>query len=129
MDETKDKIEKYIEILRRQLNVELVIIFGSYLTERFSDESDIDILVAAVEFSTMSKLEAYKILSKPIWELKLNIDPIPVTVEEISDYPRASFLSEVMSSGKVVYRKAAWYPFKKDGVQQGRVYLYYGGPK
>ena len=42
MDETKDKIEKYIEILRRQLNVELVIIFGSYLTERFSDESDID---------------------------------------------------------------------------------------
>lgn len=107
MDETKDKIEKYIEILRRQLNVELVIIFGSYLTERFSDESDIDILVAAVEFSTMSKLEAYKMLSKPIWELKLNIDPIPATVEEISDFPKASFLSEVMSSGKVVYRNAA----------------------
>lgn len=107
MDETKDKIEQYIEILRQQLNVELIIIFGSYLNERFSDESDIDILVAATEFNHMSKLEAFKILSRPIWDLKLNIDPIPATMEEIRDYPKASFLSEILNTGRVIYRKSA----------------------
>lgn len=107
MDETKDKIERYIDILRQQLNVELIIIFGSYLTGKFSDDSDIDILIAAAEFSEMSKLEAFNILSRPIWELKINIDPVPATMEEIRNYPRASFLSEIMKTGRVIFRKSA----------------------
>lgn len=104
MDEkTEAKIGKYIEILRKQLNVELIIIFGSYLTNKFTDESDIDILVVASDFSKMNKLDAYKILSKPIWTVKLNIDPIPAAPEEIKNYKKASFLSEIMNSGKVIF--------------------------
>jgi predicted nucleotidyltransferase len=108
MDEaTETKIEKYIEILRKQLNIEVIIVFGSYLTDAFSKDSDIDILVVASEFSKMSKLDAYKILSKPIWDVKLNIDPIPAAPEEIKNYKKASFLSEIMNSGKVVFPKSA----------------------
>lgn len=107
MDETKAKIDKYIDILRGRLTVELVIIFGSYLSDEFTDDSDIDIMVAATEFSHMSKLEAFKILSKPIWELELNIDPIPVTMEEVRHHSKASFMSEVINTGRVMYRKSA----------------------
>jgi predicted nucleotidyltransferase len=108
MDETTEtKIEKYIAALRKQLNIELIVIFGSYLTERFSSDSDIDILVVASEFSKINKLEAYKILSRPIWDIKLNIDPIPAAPEEIKSHQKASFLSEIMNSGKVVFPKSA----------------------
>ncbi len=107
MDETKFKIEKYIEILQQQLNIELIIIFGSYLKDSYSRDSDIDILVVASEFSRMSKLDAYKMLSRPMWDLKINIDPIPATPEEVQEYDRASFLAEVMNTGKIVYQKSA----------------------
>ena len=107
MGETEAKIEEYIEILKKELNIELIIIFGSYLTTEFSDESDIDLLIVASEFSNISKMEAFKILSRPIWEVKLNIDPIPAAPEEIKSYTKASFLSEIMNTGKVVYPRSA----------------------
>jgi predicted nucleotidyltransferase len=108
MDETTEtKIEKYIASLKQQLNIELIVLFGSYLTGEFSKDSDIDILVVASEFSKISKLEAYKILSKPIWDIQLNIDPIPAAPEEIQNYQKASFLTEIMDSGKIVFPKSA----------------------
>ena len=103
MGEIQTKLEKYIELLKKQLHIERVIIFGSYLTDRFSADSDIDILVVAKEFSKMNKLEAFKILSKPIWEVKLNLDPIPASPEEIRNYKKASFLAEILNTGKVAY--------------------------
>lgn len=107
MGETEVKIEKYIETIRKQLDIELIVIFGSYLTGRFSDESDIDLLIVASEFSRMSKLEAFKILSKPIWDLKLNVDPIPAAPEDVKDYNRASFIHEIMNTGRVLFPKSA----------------------
>lgn len=107
MEQAKAKIERYINIIRSQLNVEMIVIFGSYLRDAYTDDSDIDILVVATEFSQMSKLEAYKILSKPIWELKVNLDPIPATPEEIKNYDHASFMAEIMNTGKVLYQKSA----------------------
>ena len=107
MDETEVKLERYIEILRQQLNVELIVIFGSYLSGAYTEDSDIDILVVAAEFSQMSKLEAYRILSRPLWDLKINLDPIPATTDEIKNYHRASFLAEVINTGQIIYQKSA----------------------
>ncbi len=107
MDETQNKLEQYIETLKKQLDIVTIIIFGSYLTNRFSAGSDIDILVVAKEFSKMNKLEAFKILSKPIWEVKLNLDPIPASPEEIRSIKRASFLAEILKTGRVLYPKSA----------------------
>lgn len=107
MDDTQNKLEKYIETLKKQLDIVTIIIFGSYLTNRFTADSDIDILVVAKEFSKMNKLDAFKILSKPIWEVKLNLDPIPASPEEIKSIKKASFLAEIFNTGKVVYSKSA----------------------
>ena len=107
MGKTEDKIEKYIAVIKNQLDVELIVIFGSYLTDRFSAESDIDMLIVASEFSKMSKLEAFKILSKPIWDLRINVDPIPAAPAEMKDYKRASFLYQIMNTGRVLYPKSA----------------------
>lgn len=107
MDDTQNKLEQYIETLKKQLDIVTIIIFGSYLTNRFTADSDIDILVVAKEFSKMNKLEAFKILSKPIWEVKLNLDPIPASPEEIKSIKKASFLAEIFNTGKVVYSKFA----------------------
>jgi len=107
MGEIQIKLEKYIETLKTQLNIETIVIFGSYLDGRFTVDSDIDILVVAKEFSKMDKLEAFKILSKPIWDVKLNIDPIPASPEEIRDKQKASFLAEILNTGEIVYSRAA----------------------
>ena len=65
----KDKIDEYIDIVRKMIDIDTVIIFGSFFNPDFNAEnSDIDILIVSDDFKNMSKLDAYKILSDPLWE-------------------------------------------------------------
>ncbi len=108
MDKTKDKIDEYIDIIRKVIDIDTVIIFGSFLNPGFNAEnSDIDILIVSNDFKNMSKLDAYKIVSDPLWDLKINIDPIPVSKDEIRNHDSASFISEIIRTGKVFYKKTA----------------------
>ena len=108
MDKTKDKIDNYISLLKKYIDIEMIIIFGSYLTKTFKkNESDIDILIVSDDFTNMTKLDAYKLLSKPLWSININIDPISVTSEEIENHENASFLSEILKTGKVIFKKTA----------------------
>ena len=36
MDKTKDKIEEYIKLLKKEIDIEMVILFGSYLSDKFN---------------------------------------------------------------------------------------------
>lgn len=108
MDKTKDKIDRYISLLKNDIDIEMIIIFGSYLSNTYKKyESDIDILIVSDDFNNMTKLDAYKLLSKPLWDIKINIDPISVTREEIENHENASFLSEILKTGKVIFKKTA----------------------
>ena len=53
-------IEKIIEIIKSNVEVELIYIFGSYGTERYNSESDIDIALSG-------KHEIPKEILKKIW--------------------------------------------------------------
>jgi len=108
MDKTKDKIEEYIKLLKKEIDIEMVILFGSYLSDKFNEkDSDIDMLIVSKDFEKIDKLKAYKILSRPLWEIDVNIDPISATVEEIERNERGTFLSEIIRTGKIIYKKTA----------------------
>ncbi len=105
MDKTKNKIDKYIDFIKKSIDIDMIVIFGSYLNKTFNrNESDIDILIVSDDFTNMTKLDAYKLLSKPLWDININIDPISITKKEIENYKNASFISEILRTGKVIFK-------------------------
>jgi len=107
MDKRETKLNNYIDRLRQKIDIDTIIIFGSYSKDQCSPSSDIDILIVSDDFKRMSELEAYILLSEPLWDIEINVDPVSATIDDLKECTRASFLSNILSTGKVIFRKSA----------------------
>lgn len=90
-------VEKIIETIKSIIDIELIYIFGSYGTERYNFDSDIDIAILA------NKEIDFDILRKIKWELIQN------TGNEIDliDLNNCGIVikKEILSKGKIVFEK------------------------
>ncbi len=89
---------KTIEAIGEEYGLEFVVTFGSYGTERFTDESDIDIAFHAIR--TLDRLEEEKLMVDMILYFKrdkidlINLRTAPILLKK-----------EVASKGRVLYEK------------------------
>jgi predicted nucleotidyltransferase len=93
-----DKMEKEIlNVIKRQGKPLLVYIFGSYVTERYNSESDIDIAV----------LFDKKIKSMEKYEMKMElVDLLGREVDLIDLFEGNLILAkEIIYKGKLIYKK------------------------
>ncbi len=89
-------IDRFIKALEvRSINVDRVILYGSYATGTFTDDSDIDLVVVSRDFSSKNYWERIDILSEAIYDVFEPIEAVALTPEEwdkgtspISDYAR-----------------------------------------
>ena len=98
----KKDIEKFIDILlKNNIRVNKVILFGSYAKGNTHIYSDIDLAVVSSDFGR-DELEEMMFLSKLSWKVSDRIEAIPLTEQNLlSKYH--PLIGEIKKYGKVIY--------------------------
>jgi|SRR3989338_4261217 len=105
-DQVKDIINTLAASLKnRGIKVNRLILYGSYANGTPKPYSDIDIAVVSATFNNKNLLERQEILGEVIFTLQEPIEAIGYSYREFIRPPRLSFLSEIISTGKVLYKE------------------------
>ncbi|MCI2425053.1 nucleotidyltransferase domain-containing protein [Candidatus Acetothermia bacterium] len=102
-EEVFKKIERYKDIVVKELRPKAVILFGSFAKGDINECSDVDIIVIA-NFKE-GFLDRIKLLLDFNDELKLPLEPMGYTTEEFQRMQKEGnrFIQEVLNTGKVLY--------------------------
>lgn len=104
-----DKIQNEITELLRPLNLDKIILFGSYAYGIPDEDSDIDIFLLKdipSEDVRGLRLKARKMLRSLIYEHHLGIDIVADSEQRVKDRVnniKDQFYKEIMTKGKVIY--------------------------
>lgn len=104
--ELKVELERILEILRKAVHPEKVILFGSLASGRLKAESDIDLLIVQESddsiFERVRKLEG-------LLNRKYAADLIILTPGEVQSLLDSDnrYIKQIFSRGKVLYDRAA----------------------
>ncbi len=83
------------------IKVDKLVLFGSYATGKYREDSDIDLVVISQDFENKSYWERIDILSDAIFALFEPIEAIAFTPEEWQS--RKSLIADFAKNGEVVY--------------------------
>ena len=91
------KLEKYKELISNQMDIEEVILFGSYANETANGDSDIDVAVI------VNKLEGDFFETRPIlWKIRREIDDRIEPILFDRHHDESGFLQEIHKTGIII---------------------------
>lgn len=104
----EEKLGKYVKSITSVMDVDLIILFGSYAKGNPHEYSDIDLAVVSKELDpNVPRWENIKIIKD---KGNLHFDPdlqlVPFAKEAFdndADSPIGSFIREIKQTGKVIY--------------------------
>lgn len=110
MAKKKYKIKKIIEQLitnleKKGIEVSELILYGSYAYGNPKTYSDIDIAVISRSFNGKSILKRQELLGEAIFPLGEPIEALGYTPQERKSPHPLSFISEILATGKIIYKK------------------------
>lgn len=94
-----------VSLKNRGIKVNRLILYGSYANGIPKPYSDIDIAVISSTFKSKNLLQRQEILGEAIFPLQESIEAIGYSYREFLRPPRLSFLSKIISTGKVLYKE------------------------
>ena len=97
--EIKDIVIKFVNtLINKGIQVEKAILFGSYLSGRYSNYSDIDIAIVSPDFGK-DRFEEGKILFQMAWRVDPRIEPIPISSESYENDTWVPLIYEIRHNG------------------------------
>jgi len=105
---TTTEIKKIIKILAETLktnkiDVDRIILYGSYAKGIPRDHSDIDIAIISPSFKGKKMLETQSVLARIFSKYLAIIEPVGYSSEDFQSAEPGTLLSEIKKSGKVLY--------------------------
>lgn len=101
-------VNRYVHNLQtRGINVEKVVLFGSYARQHAREGSDIDLAVIAPQFARLNLRERYETLGLANMTLREPIQAIGYSPRQWRNAERGSFADEIRRTGRVIYRQSA----------------------
>ena len=98
-------VNQYIRNLEaRGIQVQTVVLFGSYSRRRAHVGSDIDLAVIAPQFAYLNIRERHENLGMANLELRAPIQAIGYSPKQWNDAERGSFIDEIRRTGQIIYR-------------------------
>lgn len=104
-EEVKRKVEQYIEVVKEQLELKMAILFGSHIRGEANKYSDIDVALIVEKKLGANSLDDEILLYKLRRPIDLCISPTLFYLTEYEEREPASFISEVIRTGKVIYNR------------------------
>lgn len=100
----KKEIEKIVSDLIRNYNPKLVVLFGSYAQDAYSENSDIDLLVIK---ETKKRPIWRRIAARKAIDTNMPMDIIVYTPSEFKQLRmnNSPFIKEILSQGKILYER------------------------
>ncbi|MBS7621232.1 nucleotidyltransferase domain-containing protein [Candidatus Bathyarchaeota archaeon] len=97
-------IKQYIDKIKRNVGLELAIIFGSYAKDNYSWGSDIDLLLVARKLPKRP-IDRPQILMDP--NIPIQIQPFAYTLKEFRKMLKENhpLIMEALKNGRIVYSK------------------------
>jgi len=91
-----ETVEKYINEVRKDYDVNGAYLFGSYANGTFREESDIDVAIILNDFDNcvveMAKLGKYA------WNIDTRIEPHPIRINDFNTHNNY-FVNEIINTG------------------------------
>ena len=95
-------VSEFARALRRTIQVERILLFGSRARGDAGEDSDIDLLVVSPDFGR-DALADMVLLRECLPAHEIDIDTIARTPEQVASAEPDSFLATVLEDGVVVY--------------------------
>lgn len=95
----KKQIVAYISLLKKEYNISLVLLFGSYAKGRARKDSDIDLAIVSSAFASPPSMKLLSHLQELKWGVAPDIEPIAI---DMNSYKTASAVDFV---GGVILRE------------------------
>ncbi len=89
---------------RKGIKVNRLILYGSYANGTPRPDSDIDIAIISSTFNNKNLLERQELLGEAIFGLGEPVEAIGYSYKDFENRSRLSFLFDIVSNGKTVYR-------------------------
>lgn len=111
MGKTKQEINKTVksylrELAKRNINVERVILFGSYANGNPREDSDIDLAIISSSWNNKSLYNRLITLGRAMWGMGMPMEVLGYTPEEYKNAKPTSFIGEIKRTGKIIYKKS-----------------------
>lgn len=98
--EVKEAVEEYKQVLKTMgINVQSVILYGSYAKASQTRDSDIDLVVISADFRNMNLRERLEVLGMAAARIMKPIEAKGYTQEEVKAPLEASFLKDILETG------------------------------
>jgi len=98
-------INKYIDVIKNYFNIEMVILYGSFARDDEGENSDIDLAIIIEDCQDPDYLEQLRLLWRLVTEVDFRIEPRLYYRGDYDTREEASFLSEIIRTGEVIYNK------------------------
>lgn len=98
-------IKTYISRLKNDVKPEKVILYGSFLTSRFKEGSDIDLLIVSNTFKNLDDDERLSILYRKTVGLPIDFHLYGFAPEELKTISPLTTLYEALKKGKEILSK------------------------
>jgi len=98
--EVVDKVRRYADIVRKEMPVKMVILYGSYARGLENLASDIDVAVVVDKIES-NYLEQSARLFHFVREVDTRIEPVLLSSNE----DRSGFLSSILKYGMIIYQQ------------------------
>ena len=109
MKKNEKNLDKIISIIRK-INPEKIYLFGSYSTESFDEQSDIDLIIIAPskERPLERRLKLRRMLSE--YDRSIGLDLLVYTPDEFEMLAKepSSFIFSAIRQGKKIYDREAF---------------------
>lgn len=108
MAKTKNQIDKGIfkavRYLKEYFNIKEVILFGSQLSGKAGEFSDIDLAVISPDFKKKKFEELATIFAKVSLLCNSSVEIHPYSVDDLKEARPTNFLGQILKTGKIVYK-------------------------
>ena len=96
------QISGYLDDIKQILACKKAYLFGSYLTEKYGKDSDIDIAIFSPEVTDTNRHEYTKKCLRAISKYKLDIQPLVFSFDDYLDLTNDFIQHEILEKGKEV---------------------------
>lgn len=98
-DQIRQQVTDYVHTLAQDIHIRAAILFGSYATGRWNNESDIDIAIFSDDFAMMDRVEAITFLLNKALPYHLDIQPLAYNAQDLAYADDNPFLHEILTTG------------------------------
>ena len=85
-------------LIKEEIKVEKVLLYGSYASGLFHENSDVDLAIISSDFGK-NKFEEGKLLLRIAWRIDPRLNPIPVSTEAFEKDTWVPLINEIRQKG------------------------------